>query len=198
MESYLKVRPSQSNQLYLILVELAMKFLGGAAVFIYIAGGIFCVVYNVDPLGKFILWSPSNYLPSFLIMLLRLAAVLLLGTELYRILVTYFLSVVIFLVTVNLSLKQLIKFISETSVQRSRIRVSRLILFMKAADSFKAFEVYFKKNKEVYAASIPAVIFFWSTLMVLSNYCAMKLTEVFSIVIYLIFPTFSVWVVIRE
>jgi len=196
MESYLKVRPAHSNQLYLILTGFAMKFLGVAALFLYIAGGIFFVVHNVDPLGKFVLWTLSNCdVPLLLITIVRPVVMLMLGTELYRVLITYFLSAVIVLVTINWSLNQLITLVSETAVQRSRIRVSRRILFMKAADSFRAFEVYFKKNQEVYAASIPAVIFCGSTLMVLSNYCAIKLHGMFSIVMYLIFPTLSVCVV---
>jgi len=103
---------------------------------------------------------------------------------------------IILLVTLNITLQNLIKYINETSMQRSKIRVSRLIFFMKAVDAFRAFEVYFRKNECMYATCVPVIIYGGSTLIVLSNYCTIKLYGIVLPPEYFIFPVISFSVVI--
>jgi len=169
MGTYLKGTAASPKHLYLILVEYAMKFLAITALLSYIIGGVAAVFWNVDPLGRYIEITLSNSLSPTTLLWARIFLFFLLGSELYRILITYFLVAIIFLVTLNITLQNLIKYINETSIQRSKIRVSRLIFFMKAVDAFRAFEVYFRKKECMYATCVPVIIYGGSTLIVLSN-----------------------------
>jgi len=197
MGTYLRRRTKPSSyNLYLALVKYALKFLVTAAFFTYTVGGIATVLLNVDPLGRYISRTPYFPFPPLVSFCIRIILMLLLCSELYRVLMTYFLIAIILLVTLNITLQNLIKYINETPLQKSRIRVSRLILFMKATDAFRATEIYFKKNEPAYAASIPIIIYSGSALIVISNYCTIKL---FGIVLppeYFMFPIFSIFVVI--
>jgi len=146
MRIYLKGTTASPKHFYLTLIEYAMKFLAIAALLTYTIGGIATVFLNVDPLGRYFERILCNSLSTITLFCVRTFVVLLLGSELYRILITYFLIAIILLVTLNITLQNLIQYINESAVQRSKIRVSRLIFFMKAVDAFRAFEVYFKKN----------------------------------------------------
>jgi len=196
MGAFLKGREARTKNSYLLLIEYAMKFLAIVALLIYTIAGTGIVILNVDPFGRYISRYFSLYLPSLILLPVRIVLILLLGSELYRVFMTYLFIAIILLVTLNNTLQNLIKCITETSLQRSKIRISRLILFMKAVDAFRALEIYFKKNEFAYAATIPIIIYFSSTLIVLSNYCTIKLYGVVFPAEYFMFPAISMCVVI--
>jgi len=143
MGAFLKGREAKIKNWYLLVIECAMKFLAIAALLTFTITGTGIVILNVDPFDRYI----SRYLPSLILFLVRAMLILLLGSELYRVFMTYFFIAIIVLVTLNNTLQNLIKYITETSVQRSKIRISKLVLFMKA---FRALEIYFKKNEPAF------------------------------------------------
>jgi len=99
--SYLKEIPDRGKKTYLVLVELAMQFIAFVALVIYTIGGIGCAFCNLDPLGRYIYFALSNSIPSVAIYFLKIFAQLLLGTELYRVIIIFFYLTLIVLLTLN-------------------------------------------------------------------------------------------------
>jgi len=95
MGTYLKGTPASPKHLYLILVEYAIRFLAIVALLIYTIGGVAAVFWNVDPLGRYINITLSNSLSPTTLLWARIIIFLLLGSELYRILITCFLIAII-------------------------------------------------------------------------------------------------------
>jgi len=194
MGTYLKGEAANPKRLYFILIECVMKFLTIGDLLIYTVGGTAAVVFKVDPFGRYIERLLSNSLSPTALFCIRTFEILLIGSELYRVFMTYLPIAIILLVTLNSTLENLIKYINESSVQRSKIRISRLIFFMKAVDTFRVMKVYFRKNECVYATFIPIIIFSGSALIVVTNYCTIKLYGIVLPPIYFIFPVISLTV----
>jgi len=196
MESFAKCKPVPSNQLYFTVLKYSMQFILVSLLFINSVGGVAIVLLNFDPLRRFVTYLFSNLLTPIQLIPIRIIVFWLLGVDFYRTIVTYFLAALIFLVTLNSVLVQLTKHLSETVLQLSKFRIPKLILFMKAANAFRATEVYLKKNEFVYSTAIPIVIFSGSTLFVVTSYSTIKLCGIVFPPEYLIFPTLSIVVII--